>query len=162
MVASILFICTTNQVRSPIAVEMFKTLLPRDQTANWQVESAGMWTQEGLPAGTIAQQVMYEFGLDLSRHRTRCVTTDLLQHVDLILTMKAEHKRTLQSEHPNLGQHIYLLSELAGGAWDVPEPDHQSMIDVRTAADTLQYLLTRSQAQIISLAHEYARVPVRG
>jgi protein-tyrosine-phosphatase len=58
MVASLLFICTTNQVRSPIAVEMFKALLPRDQVANWQVASAGMWTQEGLPAGTIAQQVM--------------------------------------------------------------------------------------------------------
>ena len=162
MVVSILFICTTNQVRSPIAVEMFKALLPHDQAANWQVASAGMWTQEGLPAGTIAQQVMYEFGLDLSRHRTRCVTADLLQHVDLVLTMKAEHKRTLQNEHPDLGQHIYLLSELAGGAWDVPEPDHQSMLDVRTAADTLQYLLTRSRAQITSLAHEYARVPVRG
>ena len=65
------------------------------RAANWQVESAGMWTQEGLPASTIAQQVMYEFRLDLSWHRTRCITADLLQHVDLVFTMKAEHKRTL-------------------------------------------------------------------
>jgi hypothetical protein len=44
----------------------------------------------------------------------------------------------------------------------VPEPDHQSMLDVRGTADTLQYLLTRSQAQITGLAYECARVPVRG
>jgi protein-tyrosine-phosphatase len=152
---TILFVCTTNLVRSPMAVKLFKSMLPPSQKHEYQVLSAGMWAEEGLPASTITQQVMYEFGLDLSRHRSHSVTPELLQQADLVLTMKAAHKRTLQDERPDLAQRIYLLSELAGGAWDVPDPDHESMLDVRGTADTLQYLLGRSQRWIIDLSHKY-------
>ena len=87
---SILFVCTANQTRSPIAAVLFTCLLRESgQLAGWRIESAGTWAIDGLPAGRRAQRTMYDMRLDLSKHRTRCVTAEMLAAFDLILVMEA-------------------------------------------------------------------------
>ena len=89
---SILFVCTANQIRSPIAAALFKDILNKSgQAQAWRVESAGTWTSHGLPANRAAQRVMREMNIDLSQHRTRCITRDLLATFDLILVMEHGH-----------------------------------------------------------------------
>src|SRR5438105_3004745 len=98
---SILFVCTANQIRSPIAAALFKDMLINSgQAEGWRVESAGTWAQDGLPASGAAQRVMRELNIDLSQHRSRCVTRDLLAGFDLILVMEHGHKEALCVEFP--------------------------------------------------------------
>src|SRR5689334_6967723 len=96
---SVLFVCTANQIRSPIAAALYQDILNNTgQAQTWRVESAGTWTSNGLPASRAAQRAMRELNIDLSQHRTRCVTRDLLAGFDLILVMEHSHKEALRVE----------------------------------------------------------------
>ena len=157
---SILFVCTANQIRSPMAAAMFRAALsahPERRSQNgvegqeWRVESAGTWVKEGLPANRAAQQVMRELGLDLSHHRTRCVTGELLRQFDLILVMERNHKEALRVEFPALRGRIRLCSELAGGEWDVPDCAEGGEDEVREAAKMIAGVLERGRERIADL-----------
>ena len=150
---SILFVCTANQVRSPMAAALFVALLSPDQAANWRVESAGTWTEEGLPASKDAQRLMRERGLDISRHRTRCVNGEMLRGFDLILVMEQNHKEALLVEFPTLAARMHLVSEMAGGAWDIRDPVYESANDMEETAGLLHALLVRGREWIAQLVH---------
>ena len=83
---SVLFVCTGNVCRSPMAEVLFIDHLKRSglDPAQWQVGSAGTWTENGYPASSNSVEVMKERGLDLSQHNSRVVTADLLAQFDLI------------------------------------------------------------------------------
>ncbi|MCL4504809.1 MAG: low molecular weight protein arginine phosphatase [Chloroflexi bacterium] len=159
---SILFVCTANQTRSPIAAALFTSLLVSSgQFAGdrWRVESAGTWAEEGLPASRAAQRVMQTMGLDISRHRTRCVTAEMLAAFDLILVMEQGHKEALQVEFPVVAQRVFLLCELAGGAWDVPDPgaDTDDAESVLETVRVIAKLLTQGCGRIRELTWDNER-----
>ena len=154
---SVLFVCTANQIRSPIAAALFRDILNKTgQAQDWRVESAGTWTQTGLPASRVAQRVMRELNIDLSQHRTCCVTRDLLAAFDLILVMEHGHKEALRAEFPAIADRVYLLSEMASETGDVPDPRTGTVDDVRETVSTLQALLERASPRIAELAHSQA------
>ena len=152
---SILFICTANQIRSPIAAGLFVAMLKKaGRQAGWRVESAGTWATEGLPANRTAQHIMQANGVDLSMHRTRCVTGVLLEGVDLILVMEEGHKEALQVEFPSVAPRVFLLAEMSGTTWDVADPssaadDHDR---VGETVRVILKLLTRGFDRICALA----------
>src|SRR5262245_44079969 len=122
---SILFVCTANQFRSPLAVACLSKTMTRDEnSANWIIESAGTWTKAGLTAPTITLRVAEQLGLpSLDQHRTPQLDQNLLKRSDLILVMEANHKEALISEFPTFSEHIYLLPELVDGiSYDIPDP----------------------------------------
>ncbi|HEV8297786.1 MAG TPA: hypothetical protein VGQ20_10825 [Acidimicrobiales bacterium] len=89
----ILIVCTANICRSPMAeVLVADCLAARDVAAT--VGSAG-FLAGGQPASDAAIQVMAERGLDLSHHRSREVTPELVHEADLVLTMERRHARDL-------------------------------------------------------------------
>ena len=68
----ILFVCTANRFRSPIAAACTEQKLQKADLANkWTVISAGTWTTEGIPAHPRAVMAAAALGLDLTAHRTR-------------------------------------------------------------------------------------------
>ena len=149
---SLLFVCTANQTRSPIAAALFTRLLQESgQLAGWRIESAGTWAIDGLPAGRRAQRAMHDMRLDLSKHRTRCVTAEMLAVFDLILVMEQGHKEALQAEFPTIARRVFLLAEMAGGTWDVADPTGGSEDDVRETARVIARLLTKGSARIREL-----------
>ena len=158
---SILFVCTANQTRSPIAAALFTCLLRESgQLAGWRIESAGTWVTDGLPASRTAQRVMQSMQLDLSKHRTRCVTAALLAPFDLILVMEAGHKEALQVEFPAIARRVYLLSEMVGATAspacavspaDIADPTGGSDDDVRETARLIARLLTQGITRIRQL-----------
>jgi protein-tyrosine phosphatase len=121
---SILFVCTGNQFRSPIAAEAFRGQLERDgRAAGWIVNSAGTWTTPGQPPLRIALEAARALGLDLSRHATRLVDAELLKETDLALVMESGHKESLLVEFPFMRGKVDLLTEmLEGFAYDIPDP----------------------------------------
>jgi protein-tyrosine phosphatase len=122
---SILFVCTANQFRSPLAAACLLSWLDRqNMRTGWVVESAGTWTKEGLSALLLAQQSAKRLGLQgLASHRSRQVSAELLKQYDLIIVMEAGHKEALNAEFRSVRSHIFMLSEVVENIqYDIPDP----------------------------------------
>ena len=112
---SVLFVCTANICRSPMAMGLFSHMLAEHQVGGeWQVESAGTWGLEGDPPAAGSQAVMRSMDIDISNHRARRVDNELLRSFDLILTMENGHKEALSMEFPAHAGRVFMLSEMAG------------------------------------------------
>lgn len=108
----ILFICTGNICRSPIAEALWKKYWHHQSPiTNHQspASSAGLLGIDGHPAHPLAQEVAEERGLDLAKHRARTVTPNLLMNADLILTMEIDHQEWIQTKMPILQGKTLLL-----------------------------------------------------
>ena len=121
---TILFVCTANRFRSPIAAACFQRELDGRKTAgNWHVFSAGTWTTDGMPAMPEAIQQARKLGLDISRHVSTGITAHLMSMADLVIVMEHGHKEALQAEFPRSAHKVHLLSAAALGLdYDIPDP----------------------------------------
>lgn len=107
---SVLFVCTANQARSPlaevIARDVFERLdLPVDAA------SAG-FLAGGAPACDDGQRTAARRSLDLSRHVSRQLDDDLIAESDLILTMTGDHVIDLVAGWPHAADRTFTLREL--------------------------------------------------
>src|SRR5512147_1266331 len=121
---TILFVCTGNQYRSPIAAEAFRNELMLDgRDAEWIVHSAGTWTAPGQCPPEEAMELARSHGLTIDGHRTRALTASLLAESDLILVMEEGHKESIKAEFPFARQKVHLLSQVVEGTtYDIPDP----------------------------------------
>jgi protein-tyrosine-phosphatase len=157
---SVLFVCTANRIRSPLAQELFKQKL--DEAAlpgEWRVESAGTWAPESQPPLPRALQTAQQMGLDISAHRSRNLNARLVATFDLILVMERSHKEALQVEFPHYAHKVYLLSEMIGQTYDIADPVGKPQVDYNDAANQIEAILARSMDRIRSLAGEQPETP---
>ena len=75
------------------------------------VESAGLGALVDHPAAEHAVHLMRERGLDISGHRARQITPDMVHSADLVLVMEAGHKRAIDANEPEARGKIYRLGE---------------------------------------------------
>jgi len=150
---SVLFVCTANQYRSPLAAAYFRRELEtHGAPRHWTVESAGTWARAGAPAAPQAQQAAREAGLNLDGHFARQVDLELLGRFDLILAMEAGQVEAIQVEFPAVARRIHLLSAAVGrAAYDIPDP-FLSKEDARQVAAEIQALLQGGFERLTSLA----------
>lgn len=87
----ILFVCTGNTCRSPLSEAIAKRILADSGKDNIVVESAGTQAWDGSPASDEALLIGVERGLDLSAHRSRRLTKEMVESSDLVLVMSAGH-----------------------------------------------------------------------
>ncbi len=90
MFNKILTLCTGNICRSPLAEYLLRTKLG-ERGNNAEVSSAGIGALVGHAADSDTQAVALEHGLDLSSHRARQLTVEILRQSDLILAMEKHH-----------------------------------------------------------------------
>jgi protein-tyrosine-phosphatase len=140
---AVLFVCTANRIRSPLAEYMLLDLLQRRAHHQpWRVESAGVWAQDGLPVLDAVYQAGLEFGLDLGDHRARAVAALNLQQFDLILAMERKHAATLYNEFPQLRSRIMTLGEAVSGyEFEIVDPPRHAPRAVKATAKELAELL---------------------
>lgn len=119
---NILFVCTANQCRSPMAGAVFLNLLDKLGEAGWQVATAGTWATPGRPMSAGAARALRRRGLAVPEHRARPVDEQLLRWSDLVVVMERGHKEALGVEFPDQADKVRLFIGLCGESGDVPDP----------------------------------------
>ena len=150
---SILFVCTANRFRSPIAAAYFtRQLALHGDEREFSISSAGTWTAFGQPVTADALAIARNHGLDLSSHRSRPVSTPLLTGSDLILVMAANHQEAIRQEFPGVADRVHLLSKAAGLApFDVPDP-YTSDEPPELVAQEIMDMIDKGYDRIITLS----------
>src|SRR5207249_11589203 len=91
MIQNVLFVCTGNICRSPLAAALLERAL-KERGLEVAVTSAGTGAWDGAPASEGAYPVGLERGPDLSGHRARLLTREPVQRADPILTLARHHR----------------------------------------------------------------------
>ncbi|MCJ7813001.1 hypothetical protein MUP95_06770, partial [bacterium] len=118
---NILFVCTGNSCRSPMAEWILKDLLNRYGIENVSVGSAGMMTPQDRQSTNDAMMVMVERGIDISSHRSRTLTKRMVEEANLILVMEKVHRFFVEDMVPSAKEKVFLLKEYGsrGRAQDI-------------------------------------------
>lgn len=97
---TVLFLCTGNTCRSPMAACLFNALCRQTGETRLQAVSAGLNAMSGAGASEGAIRAMKARGYSLSDHRSQPVTRELLSQVDMVVGMSGEHLQRLRLYFP--------------------------------------------------------------
>lgn len=113
---TVLFVCTGNTCRSPMAACLFNAFCERQSDHRFRAVSAGLQAFPGAPASEGAQHAMKRRGLSLWRHRAQPVSNQLLESVEWIVCMSRSHAEALQRDFPHYAERIRTFSQ------SIPDP----------------------------------------
>jgi protein-tyrosine-phosphatase len=151
----VLFICSGNTLRSPIAEALTKKLLLEEGADNVEVFSAGINAIDGSGASTGALEIAREHGIDLESFQSRRLIPSFAQSANLILVMEPVHRSGVLSVLPSADTRTHVLGSFAGveGAegW-VPDPFGGSLESYRKAYKRIDRLLRDSMDRILQMA----------
>ena len=121
---NVLFVCTGNICRSPIAEGLFRRLIGNRKDI--EVASAGVHAVRGQPPSLYAVEVCAEEGTDISDLRSEPLTPTLVNRATHIFAMTGSHLETIQTLFPHTAEKTFLLREFeepGSTVWrDVPDP----------------------------------------
>src|SRR5437763_9848127 len=106
---TVLFVCTGNVCRSPMAEGIFRHAV-KDR-GSYRVVSAGLGAIDGQPPSYHAVQAVRELGIDISGQRSRMLTPDLIEEADYIFGMTHSHIDTVMMMYPHASEKTFLLRE---------------------------------------------------
>jgi len=106
--ARVLFVCTGNTCRSPMA----EAILKSKQLPGVEVKSAGVYAVNDAEASVNAKVVLQENNISHD-HRSTTLTWDEINWATLILTMTQSHKTMILSQYPDAWDKTFTLKEFA-------------------------------------------------
>jgi protein-tyrosine-phosphatase len=158
----ILFVCTGNICRSPLAEVLLRSLLSPRASEFSTVSSAGTGAMDGMRASESSVRVAREHGLDLSAHRSTPLTRRLIDDSDLILTMSAEHRRAVLAISPAARDRTFVLGAFAEGEEEatrpeVPDPIGGDLEAYRNSWDRIERLIKAALPRVEERIHSDSR-----
>jgi protein-tyrosine-phosphatase len=132
-VKKVLFVCTANICRSPMAQEIFNALA-KDGGLPFRAQSAGTAALEGRPMAENAFAALEEVGIYPEPHRARRVSEAMVEAAELVLAMTPQHAVTLRRLGGEPPRGIHALPEYAIGVADegIPDPYGLTMAAYRS------------------------------
>jgi protein-tyrosine phosphatase len=134
-------VCTGNICRSPMAQVLLAAALKK-RGIDVAVESAGLGALIGHVADPIAVKLMQARGLDLSGHRGRQLTREIIRSFPLILVMEKEQQRGVEQLDPSARGRVHRIGRV--GDYDVPDPYRRGL----SAFEESLALIDRGLSQI--------------
>lgn len=107
----ILFVCTGNTCRSPMA----EAILKSRNLPGIEVKSAGVYAMDGSPASENTRKVLAENGIEFDSHQASILNDALVNWTSYIITMTASHKAAVISMFPDAAGKTFTLKEFATG-----------------------------------------------
>ncbi len=117
----ILFICTGNTCRSPMAAAYFKHLCD-EKDVEVQVDSAGTAAMDGAPISSEAGKALSYEDIEPLRASSKCITGEQIEWADLIIVMTQRHRQWLRQQFPEAAGKVKLLMNYADRDTDVLDP----------------------------------------
>lgn len=141
MFNNILVVCLGNICRSPVAEAMLRQRLP-----NKKISSAGIQAMSDHGADSNAAELAHSDGLDLSSHKARQLTNEMIQQADLILVMTQGQRVAIAEKNPAATGKVMLFGQWLTGqgeqqqGQDIPDPYRKS----REAFESVHKLLAQA------------------
>jgi protein-tyrosine phosphatase len=146
----ILIVCTANICRSPMVAGLLAQRLDAaglsDQVL---VRSAGTYAEPGRPAWETVRGLMAARGIDLQRHRSQPISSEMVQAAALIIVMEEQHRQSIFYLVPRALRNVFLLSELAGESEPLTDVMGHSLPEVDTACDCAEEWLAAGWEKIV-------------
>ncbi len=147
---NVLFVCTGNTCRSPMAEALFRDLV-RDR-ADYQVSSAGVAAAPGMPASKHTAALLKERGLDLASFQSRMLDQPTLEQATHVFAMSSHHMAAIVDEFPEQADKVYLVSEFVAEdalrGRDVSDPFGQGRAAYQETLSSLEKMLPSLLAYI--------------
>lgn len=139
---TILFVCTGNTCRSPMAEALFNMMAPKGTM--WRAASAGLAAQYGHPASPEVLHVLAEVDAALTNHCSRCVTDAMLRDAYAVIAMTPPQAEQLARRSPSVQDRLFLLRAFdpdAPQAAAVDDPFCGTLDDYRRCRDIIRKAL---------------------
>lgn len=121
----LIFVCTGNTCRSPMAEAIYKNL---DKESSINVISRGLVVLFGEPINPKAEVILRKHDLEINNHISKGMKESEIDENTLILTMTEAHKRRIMESFPD-AKNIYTIKEYAGESGDVLDPYGGSLVE---------------------------------
>jgi protein-tyrosine-phosphatase len=118
----LIFVCTGNTCRSPMAEGLLRDLLPA--ASDWEISSAGVCAANGWPPSDYAIEALSEKGINIAKITSRTLTPELIEEADLLVTMTEGHRQAVLTAVPESDGKVFLLKSfgVAQCAADIDDP----------------------------------------
>jgi len=144
----IMFVCTGNTCRSPMAHGILQSMIDSENIEPAEVISTGTGTLDGYPVSLNSTAAAAKDGVDISHHHSLALTPELIKGSDLILTMAYQHLFGVISMYPEADGKVFMLKAFPDSE---PSPELSVHDPIGTDFENYQNTYNEIKAELVRI-----------